>query len=263
MHLPVICRGSRLNRYNLFSIATLAALLVIFPLLSFAGVEGKAGRSNFAHVNKHAPSEIPMRLAHIISLDESRPRAKQTLKVLRDMGFETTIVKPKYVGHTRKDQTLSNKFAMIDAVEQIAKGKQPWGYVFEDDIYQHEASNMQLRDFIEAEKNSKNFMYLGVCTAGEAVSFMCGRCAHAMGFSRGGAEEILSFARKFSPTLATGKSPVDEEYFDVIVEGWCASKGGFRVVGPLFPSSRGHVEHYGALIQDRGAFPSEIDAAPL
>ena len=257
-----MCRRPRLNRYYLFSFATLAALLVILHL-TFTGGERVPERPNFAYLNKHALSVMPTRVAHIISLDESRPRAQQTQRVLRDMGFETTMVKPKYFGHTRKDKTLSNKFAMIDAVEQIAKGKQPWGYVFEDDIYQHEASTLQLRDIIQAEESSKHFIYLGVCTAREAVSFMCGRCAHAMGFSRDGAEEILNFVQNLHPTLVTGNSPVDEEYFDVIVEGWCKLKGGFRVVGPLFPSSRGHVEHYGALIQDRGTFPSEIDAAPL
>ena len=259
----MMCRGSRNNRGTQISIATLTAVLVFFLHSTTPGRELALERSNTANLNKPTLSKIPKRVAHIISLDESRPRAQQTLKVLRDMGFETTIIKPKYVGHTRKEQTLSNKLAMIDAVEQIAQGKQPWGYVFEDDIYQHEASTMRLRDIIQAEESSKKFMYLGVCTTGEALSFMCGRCAHAMGFSRDGAEDVLNFAQNCSPILATGKSPVDEEYFDVIVEGWCAVNGGFRVVGPLVPSSRGHVEHYGALIQDRGTFPSEIDAAPL
>ena len=257
-----MCRGPRFNRYYLFSFATLAALLVTLHL-TFTGGERVPERPSFAYLKKNALSAMPKRVAHIISLDESRQRAQQTQKVLRYMGFETTIVTPKHFGHTRKDKTLSNKFAIIDAVEQIAKGNQPWGYVFEDDIYQHEASTLQLRDIIQAEESSKHFMYLGVCTAGEAKSFMCGRCAHAMGFSKDGAEEVLDFVQNSRPTLVTGNSPVDEEYFDVIVEGWCALKGGFRVVGPLFPSSTGHVEHYGALLQDRGKFPSEIDAAPV
>ena len=61
------------------------------------------------------------------------------------------------------------------------------------------------------------------------------------------------FARRYSgtapianlngPHLAKGKTPRDEEYFDVIVEGWCHEHDGFMVFGPLKNSVEGAAGH--------------------
>jgi len=210
------------------------------------------------------------RVAYVVSLNSSAPRFLQTDKVLRDFGFDVSTVKPFYVGETRYKQTLSNKFALLTAATLISRGAEPWGYIFEDDIYKHELSYDDLSTVIESEADSILFQYLGACTyiyapsENQPARQMCGRCAHAMGLSKHGASELLRFANLQEPKLARNNVPRDEEYLDVIVQGWCeAQPPGFRVVGPLEHSAKGIFGHYGLFLQDRTSFESEIDKAPI
>jgi len=214
-------------------------------------------------------NSVEKRVAYVVSMNTATPRFLQTKKVLSEFGFEVSAVTPYYFGRTREKQTLSNKIALLTAATLISRGEEPWGYIFEDDIYKHESSRDDLSAVIESEKASNLFQYLGVCTEGEArnkpVRNMCGRCAHAMGISKQGALELLEFANLQEPKLEVGQknAPGDELYLDVIVQGWCeAQPPGFRVVGPLKNSVKGDVGHYGIFLQDRNSFESEIDKAP-
>lgn len=207
------------------------------------------------------------RMAYVVSLNSSAPRFLQTQNVLEDFGFEVSTVKPFYVGATRHKQTLSNKLALLMAATLVARGEEPWGYIFEDDIFKHELSRDSLSTLIAAESEAKLFQYLGICTSGQALNtptrHMCGRCAHAMGLSKQGAVELLSFANLEVPELVTGNVPRDEEYLDVIVQVWCeAHPPGFRVTGPIQNSTIGVNGHYGIFLQDRHKYASEIDRAP-
>jgi hypothetical protein len=207
------------------------------------------------------------RVAYVVSLNSSAPRFLQTDKVLRDFGFDVSLVKPFYVGETRYKQTLSNKFALLTAATLISRGAEPWGYIFEDDIFKHELSHDNLSTVIENEAESAVFQYLGACefapSENRPARHMCGRCAHAMGLSKHGATELLRYANLQEPKLARNNVPRDEEYLDVIVQGWCEAQPlGFRVVGPLENSAKGIFGHYGLFLQDRTSFESEIDKAP-
>jgi len=207
-------------------------------------------------------------MAYVVSLNSSAPRFLQTDQLLREFGFEVSIVEPFFVGETRYKRTLSNKFALLTAATLISKGVEPWGYVFEDDIFKHELALDNLSSLIESEMESTTFQYLGACALNpgenQVARNMCGRCAHAMGFSKYGASELLRFANLQEPKLAREKVPRDEEYLDVIVQGWCETQpSGFRVVGPLVKSAKGIFGHYGLFLQDRTNYESEIDKAPL
>ncbi len=203
------------------------------------------------------------RTAYVVTLDRDSARFRQTSQILSNMGFHVFIVNPHPFGSTAREKTLSNKIALLKAVEHVLRDQAPWGYVFEDDIVEHELSRSSLTTFVRAEANATLFQYLGICTtlSSSEVSPMCGRCAHAMGFSKRGAEQFLTFSRQRQPVLARGNSPIEEEYVDVIVDSWCQLNNGFQVVGPLQPSklavSPGHL---GVFIQDRKNFPSEIDS---
>lgn len=212
---------------------------------------------------------LEQRVAYVVSTNTSTPRFLQTEKVLSDFGFQVSVVTPYYFGTTREKQTLSNKIALLTAAKLISRGEEPWGYIFEDDIYKHELSRDDLSAVIKSETTSTLFQYLGICTEGEAqnkpVRNMCGRCAHAMGISKQGALRLLEFANLQEPRLEVDQknAPRDELYLDVIVQGWCETQPpGFRVVGPLKPSVKGLDGHYGIFLQDRTSFESEIDKAP-
>ena len=214
---------------------------------------------------------LQKRVAYVVSMNTSTTRFRQTEEVLFDFGFEVTSVKPYYFGTSREKQTLSNKIALLTAATLISRGEEPWGYVFEDDIYKHELSQDNLATVIKSERESTLFHYLGICTEGKAlkkpVRNMCGRCAHAMGLSKRGALELLEFANLRAPKLEVDQknAPGDEVYLDVIIQGWCekSQPPGFRVVGPLTASAKGTDGHYGIFLQDRKNFESEIDKAPI
>ena len=203
----------------------------------------------------------PRRIAYVVTLNISSPRYLQTKNVLENFGFVVRNVAPQFIGKSTREQTLSNKFALLQAVRFIKDGDDPWGYAFEDDLADHELSSWKISDLVKIEGQSDYFMYLGICMGSPPKnSIGCGRCAHAMGFSKKGATEVASFASQTYPLLETGRVPREEEYFDVINEAWCKEKGGFRIIGPLRKSARGHDGHYGIFIQDRAKFRSQIDA---
>jgi len=203
------------------------------------------------------------RMAYVITLNTSSPRYLQTSSLLRGFGFHVTPVQPPYIGETRHLKTLSNKAALFTAVSAVSTGNDNWGYLFEDDVCMHELWDARgLSEILQSEASSPYFQYLGVCSLEKPQRRMCGRCAHAMGFSKIGAKEFLKFSQQLNhPLLASGNSPWKEPYFDIVAEGWCRQHAGFPVIGPLERSGRGEVDHYGAFIQDRVRFDSEIDKA--
>ena len=208
------------------------------------------------------------RVAYVLSLNTTAERYGQTHDLLRRFGFDIEVVRPHFFGTSRNEKTLSNKVALLTALERIHLGSKPWGYIFEDDITQHELSKESLKNLIVHERTSPLFQYLGVCTPKNKTPerLMCGRCAHAMGFSKQGAEEFLRFSRQSESInildLYDHKSdiiPRQEVYFDKLIEAWCLQKGGFPVLGPLRKSREGDEGHFGTFIQDRTKFESYID----
>lgn len=199
----------------------------------------------------------------MVSVNTSAPRYRQTSRLLEEFGFEVEAVAPYHLGGTRAQQTLSNKIAFLDVLRLVSIGSDPWGYLFEDDVVIHELSSASLETLIAAETQANLFQYLGICATDVSVirKKMCGRCAHAMGLSREGATELLHFAGATQPPLATGRVPREEDYFDVVVEGWCLAHAGFMVFGPLKDSIYGESGHWGTFVQDRKKFKSEIDQA--
>lgn len=213
--------------------------------------------------------QSPRRVAYIVSTNTSASRYVQTKNVLQRAGFETEVVAPKFLGETMEQRTFSNKLALLSAIQRITVGSEPWGYVFEDDINVSELSNATTVDIVSSEHTARRFQYLGVCLPkGESVRrFACGRCAHAMGFSKAGAKELVKFSeidRLITPARRGGGIiPATEPYLDVIIDVWCQSRGGFQIVGPLKESVKSTVTgHIGMFIQDRGKFVSIVSNSP-
>jgi hypothetical protein len=208
--------------------------------------------------------ESSERIAYLISLNASGPRFLQSHATLTRMGFIVKVVNPPYIGRLQGDKARSNKLAHLEAIKDISLGMNPWGYSFEDDVVEHENSSTTISDIIESEHDDKKFVYLGICSTREAKRSMCGRCSHAMGFSKKGASELLSFAKQRHPTLAEGLCPIEQDYLDVIIECWCKLLRGFKVIGPLQRSELHGLPgagHYGVFIQDR-KFESIINKIP-
>lgn len=215
------------------------------------------------------PSALKGRVAYVVSTNTTTKRYFQTKHILERVGFRVTHIRPYFVGSTMTQQTFSNKIAILSAVERIANGAHSWGYVFEDDIVMHERSDAKLCDIIALEQTADRFQYLGVCIhRGQPIKpVTCGRCAHAMGFSREGARELLAFSqleKSVKPRLMGEPTiPAREPYLDVIVDLWCQDRNGFQVSPPLIESSKSTEKgHVGIFIQDRNTFKSIISNAP-
>ena len=209
------------------------------------------------------------RVAYVVTLNTTSVRFVQTSDILEEIGFTVRPITADFIGETVTQRTFSNKLSILKAIELIAQGQDAWGYVFEDDILKHELSSYRLSDVIGFERQGPRFHYLGVCLLDSQSEkrYTCGRCAHAMGFSKEGATELLAFARLSRPVTSKLKGettvPFKEPYMDVIVDTWCQAYGGFMVIGPLQESLRASAKgHVGMFIQDRKRFSSIISNAP-
>lgn len=195
--------------------------------------------------------------AHVLSMDAGAPRARHTANALAAVGFQVVFVAPSAGGLTIADKVLSNKRAFLDALERHLQGSPAaWLYLFEDDITAHRG--IYLPDVQATESRATHFMYLGICGPRVRAEWpllksggRCGRCAHAMGFSRAGAAAFLAFNRNNTDAYTHGM------YLDVMVEAWCLSLGGFPVVH--FDRAAPHEPgHRGVFYQDRRKFPTGI-----
>ena len=172
--------------------------------------------------------KVANRVAYVVSLNESSKRFKRTAQILQSKGLNVEFIKPDFRGTSVKQKTISNKLALLRALEKVASGSEPWGYLFEDDIVEHEYSKLSLSTLLKAENTATLCLYLGVCLPNDVTlqTRVCGRCAHAMGFSKRGAEKFLRFATVDRPIQQFSRpsktvTPLEEPYFDVIVDTWC------------------------------------------
>ena len=194
------------------------------------------------------------RTAHVLSVDRSSPRAQHTRSVLETLGFEVRFVDPERVGYDKLSKVRSNKKTFLRTLQQHLDNDGPeWLYVFEDDIGVDEAITMERIG--HAEDQARLFFYLGICRFPNdqtETKTACGRCAHAMAFSREGARQLIEFSRRSYP---------NEPYFDVVVEQWCIANGKFLVLDPKARHPDPYMGLSAGFYQARRQFPSEIDNA--
>ena len=242
------------QRRGLFSIVLFVAIVSIQNLSFTIKSLSSAGR----------PVAVQqVRTAYVVSTNATSKRYKSTVITLQHFGFAVRHIVPQNLGDDHHSKVISNKLALLEAFGMIAEGAAPWGYVFEDDIRKHEMSKETFEDLLKAELTSELFMYLGICQ-NEHISPVrsCGKCSHAMGASKGGANEILKFSSlstKVNASRVAQIVPSETSYLDTVIQAWCLSRGGFALFGPGIPSSYGHRSHFGMFVQDRRQFPSLID----
>ena len=200
------------------------------------------------------------RRAHIMTTNTSTPRYMYSKKTLQKVGFSKIIpIDPiKYGNGDELSKVMSNKKTFLYSLEKFIDDRDEWLYIFEDDIDAH--NDVSMKDILELEKKSVLFFYLGICFPIGKITHTphsCGRCAHAMAFSKKGARELLEFEKTSTKKLQTRNIARNEPYFDVIIEGWCNENGKFNVLkqNKISPENIGH---RGAFFQARKLFPSTI-----
>jgi len=256
------------NRSGVQVVCLLAGLMCVTTFLTALF----ASKNSFSAEDRNnwiAASDFPLMsdkqgqsahtIAYVVSMDSTSARARHTERTLTSVGFRVTFVAPNVHGHTMQDKVWSNKMAFLGVLETfVRKNDTAWLFLFEDDITVH--SEITFQSIQEMQSQSPHFVYLGIC--GTFAQFVvqwwtfqnlakCGRCAHAMGFSMQGAQEFLAFNHNKHNMYA------HVSYFDVVVEAWCLSLGGFPVLhyDLTSPYDRGH---HGAFFQDRHRFATTI-----
>lgn len=204
------------------------------------------------------------RKAHVITTNTCSPRFMYSLKTLQKVGFSKIIpIDPiKYGNGDELSKVMSNKKTFLYSLEKFINDRDEWLYIFEDDIDAH--NDVSMKDILELEKKSALFFYLGICfpiNKSIRTPPSCGRCAHAMAFSKRGAQELLKFEKTSTKKLQTQNIARNEPYFDVIIEGWCNENGKFNVLKQNKMSPE-NVGHRGAFFQARKQFPSTISLSP-
>jgi hypothetical protein len=197
--------------------------------------------------------------AYVLSMDSTSAQARHTELTLTSVGFRVIFITPKVTAHTVRDNVWSHKLAFLGVLQTFARQNDTdWLYLFEDDVAVH--SGVTFQHIRDVQSQSSHFMYLGICGTFEQFVVQwwtfkkyakCGRCSHAMGFSRKGAHEFLAFNHnKHNMHFYTPN-------FDIVVEAWCLSQGGFPVVqfDLTDPNDR---EHHGAFFQNRYLLPTSI-----
>lgn len=174
--------------------------------------------------------------------------------ILENVGFHVNLI------HCipNENRVLSNKISMQYIYKIIADGNDEWCYVFEDDI--NILQDIKIDEIIEYEKISNMFFYLGSCIPREskreihtkkinnhAVAILKGnvRGLHAIGISKYGAKELLSFSENMP----------DYTYMDMILEKFSEKYHANVIRYDLESYIRGH---RGIFFQDRIRFPSSI-----
>jgi len=200
------------------------------------------------------------RIAFLLTLDISLPRAVFSKEILQKIGF---TVQPIHV-IPNKDRILSNKISMQYIYSLIAEGDDTYAYVFEDDI--NVLEDIELEEVIEYEKISDLFFYLGICepppesmygsTYGLEKSEIIlnnnlvykrkGNVhgLHAIGISKEGARRLLDFSKHST-----------RQYMDMIVSDFSEKYPAAIVRYDLESYTKGH---RGVIFQDRTNFPSTI-----
>jgi len=197
---------------------------------------------------------VESRTGYVLTCNQNSPRTQFSKNVLEKVGFNVILF--DCIPHENK--VLSNKISMMAIYQIIADGNGEWGYVFEDDI--NILQDINLNEIIEYEKISSKFFYLGACIPYQAnrelncnkidnheVSIISGnvRGLHAIGISKEGAKELLSFCKDFT----------NWEYMDMILEKFSEKNPANIIRYDLESYIHGH---RGIFFQDRDRFPSII-----
>ena len=203
------------------------------------------------NIIKHKMSS---RKCYVLTCNEKSERTQFTKSILEMVGFQVYLFRA--IPH--KDKVLSNKISMMGIYSYIVNGDDEWVYVFEDDI--NILEKITLDEIIKYEALNKRFFYLGICEYGDKklyrqmvktentdVAIIKGgvRGLHAIGISKKGAKELLTFA-KLVPK---------QKYMDVCLEMFSLIHPTFVVRYDLESSISGH---RGIFFQDRSRFPSSI-----
>jgi len=198
------------------------------------------------------------KIAYLLTANVNSERTMHSMKTLEIAGFSVVLSLCEVVRAVESGMVWSNKETFIRIIKHyIQSNSTDWLYLFEDDI--DVLTNTTIQDIEQNISESTLFTYLGICAPQTTPSGgICGRCAHAMGFSYAGARDVLLFKMVSKRKLCTGNIPLDEPFFDVVVEGRCLLKGGFSVVHLELESPQDH-RHNGLFFQDRGKFKSIID----
>ena len=190
----------------------------------------------------------------LLTCNSQSKRTEFSKSILNNIGFNVNLVNCIPNNNT----VLSNKLSMIYIYELIANGNDEWCYVFEDDI--NILEDIKLYEIIEYEKISTIFFYLGLCVPKEQnrlinskkvnnkeVSIINGnvRGLHAIGISKLGAKNLLSFIKKMNNYL----------YMDMILEMFSKIYPANCIRYDLESYIKGH---RGIFFQDRNKFPSTI-----
>lgn len=197
---------------------------------------------------------VESRTCYVLTCNQNSPRTQFSKNVLEKVGFNVILF--NCIPHENK--VLSNKISMMAIYQIIADGNDEWGYVFEDDI--NILQDINLNEIIEYEKISSKFFYLGACIRYQAnrelncnkinnhdVSIISGnvRGLHAIGISKEGAKDLLSFCEDFT----------NWEYMDMILEQFSEKNPANIIRHDLESYIHGH---RGIFFQDRDRFPSSI-----
>jgi hypothetical protein len=228
----------------------------------------KGSGKNFNELQNRNFETVPGnrdRIAHVLTTNALSQRAKFSANTLKRVGFSRVVfVKPETIGKDEISKVWSNKNTFVKTLKMFIDddngGK--WLYVFEDDI--SVVKNITMNRIFELEESSSLFFYLGICLYGNMLhrsnlKTACGRCAHAMAFTREGVHKFLQFNQRSDngAKLQTKRVPAKEPYFDVVVEGWCKANGEFNVLDPkaIHPENG---QRCGGFYQARSLFRSEI-----
>ena len=196
-----------------------------------------------------------IRTCYVLTCNQNSPRTQFSKDVLEKVGFNVNLF--DCIPHENK--VLSNKISMMEIYKIVANGSDEWVYVFEDDI--NILQEIHLNEIIEYEKISTNFFYLGACIPcienarelncnkinNHEVAIIAGnvRGLHAIGLSKEGAKDLLSFCEDYT----------NYEYMDMILEKFSEKNPANIIRYDLESYIR---DHRGIFFQDRDRFPSSI-----
>jgi len=206
VQMPQIYRATKQSLIGMQAIYILVGLVCVTTFL--ATLSQNTGAFS-AHEKRHR-SQV-LYTAHVLSMDQDYLRAKHTERTLNTVGFKVEFITPQPRGNSISDKLWSNKMDFLNVLETyLESNNTSWLYIFEDDITAHNGTSLQ--NIQDVEASSTDFIYLGIC--GTSVQFFlqwwtlknqgkCGTCAHAISFSRKGAQEFMAFNQEKKDINAT------------------------------------------------------------
>jgi hypothetical protein len=217
----------------------------------------KSSEMDVTQKSKIQDSRAGKKNAYLLTANVDSDRRRHSINTLTVAGFNVVLSLCEMLRDVEPVRVWSNKNTFMRVIKDyIESNSTDWLYIFEDDINMQ--PNTSIEDIEYNRPASILFTYLGICGPQTTPNGgKCGRCAHAMGFSYAGARDVLLFNHESKTRLISGNLPMNEPFFDVVVEGWCFLNGGFNVVHfeHTSPQNEGHK---GLFFQNRDKFSSTI-----